>query len=87
MVATKSYSLVISDWNMAGITGLDLVRDLRARERTRNVPFIMTSIDGTRNRFRVAHKAGVTAFLLKPFDLSVFRAKLEEILRHAPVPS
>jgi two-component system chemotaxis response regulator CheY len=80
MMKAKKYGLVISDWNMPEMNGLDLLKAVRADERYRRLPYVMTSIDGSMERVKIARLAGVSAFLLKPFDESKLRAKLEEVL-------
>jgi two-component system chemotaxis response regulator CheY len=76
----RKYGIVISDWNMPEMTGLDLVRRIRADEHLARTPFLMTSVDGAVDRARFARQAGVNAFLIKPFDATMLRAKLHEVL-------
>lgn len=81
----RKFGVVISDWNMPEMTGLDLVRKIRADERMTKTPFLMTSVDGAVDRARIARQAGVNAFLIKPFDGPTLRAKLHEVLGPIPV--
>jgi two-component system chemotaxis response regulator CheY len=76
----KTYKLVICDWNMPEMSGLELLRIVRADERFRRLPFLITSIDGSLERIKIARLAGVSAFLLKPFDEMKLRTKLDEVL-------
>jgi two-component system chemotaxis response regulator CheY len=76
----KPYGLVVCDWNMPEMNGLDLLKIVRADETWKKLPFLMTSIDGSLERVKIARLAGVSAFLLKPFDETKLRAKLEEVL-------
>jgi two-component system, chemotaxis family, chemotaxis protein CheY len=76
----RKYGVVISDWNMPGMTGFDLVRRIRGDEKLARVPFLMTSVDGGIERARIARQAGVNAFLIKPFDVALLRAKLQQVL-------
>ena len=80
LMEKKQYGLVICDWNMPEMTGLDLLKILRADDRWKRLPFLMTSIDGSLERVKIARMAGITAFLLKPFDETKLRTKLEEVL-------
>ena len=80
MMEGKKYGLVISDWNMPEMNGLELLRIVRAEEGLRKLPFVITSIDGSLERVKIARLAGVSAFLLKPFDEMKLRAKLDEVL-------
>jgi two-component system chemotaxis response regulator CheY len=79
MMEEKKYGLVISDWNMPEMNGLELLRALRADERFKQTPFMMTSIDGSLERVKIARLTGVSAFLLKPFDEMKLRSKLDEV--------
>jgi two-component system chemotaxis response regulator CheY len=80
MLDAKKYGLVICDWNMPEMNGLDLLKIIRASDRWKRLPFLMTSIDGSLERVKIARLAGVSAFLLKPFDETKLRTKLEEVL-------
>jgi two-component system, chemotaxis family, chemotaxis protein CheY len=76
----RKYGVVISDWNMPGMTGFDLVRRIRADEKLARTPFLMTSVDGGVERARIARQAGVNAFLIKPFDALMLKGKIHEVL-------
>jgi two-component system, chemotaxis family, chemotaxis protein CheY len=76
----RKFGVVISDWNMPEMNGLDLVRRIRTDEKLARTPFLMTSVDGGVERARVARQAGVNAFLIKPFDGSILKTKLHEVL-------
>ncbi len=80
MMEAKKYGLVICDWNMPEMNGLELLKAVRSDDCFKRMPFLMTSIDGSMERVKIARLAGVSAFLLKPFDESKLRAKLEEVL-------
>jgi CheY-like chemotaxis protein len=80
----RKYSIIISDWNMPVMNGLELVRTMRGDDQLRRTPFIMTSVDGGIERARLARQAGVNAFLIKPFDAVMLKAKLQEVMRSAP---
>lgn len=80
----RRYGVVISDWNMPELTGLDLIKKIRADDKLARTPFLMTSVDGGVERARIARQAGVNAFLIKPFDGTALKAKLHEVLGRAP---
>ena len=82
-MASRKYGIVISDWNMPVMNGLELLRTIRADDQLRRTPFLMTSVDV--ERARLARQAGVNAFLIKPFDALTLKAKLHEVMRPAPV--
>ncbi|HEY7384539.1 MAG TPA: response regulator [Beijerinckiaceae bacterium] len=83
MMTQKKYGLVISDWNMPEMNGLDLLKATRGDESLRKTPFVITSIDGSLERVQIARVSGVSAFLLKPFDETTLRTKLEEVFQQA----
>jgi two-component system, chemotaxis family, chemotaxis protein CheY len=82
----RKYAVVISDWNMPVMNGLDLLRTIRNDDLLRRTPFLMTSVDGGLERARIARQAGVNAFLIKPFDAMTLKAKLHEVIGRGPVP-
>ena len=77
LLESKAYGLIICDWNMPVMSGFDLLLAIRADDRFRRIPYILTSIDGSPERVRIARDAGVSAFLLKPFNEAKLRAKLD----------
>lgn len=80
MMRNKSYRLVISDWNMPEMNGLDLLQAIRADERLKGTPFLLTSIDDAAERVNRAALAGASAFVSKPFDVPALKTNLEKML-------
>jgi two-component system, chemotaxis family, chemotaxis protein CheY len=80
----KKYALVISDWNMAPMTGLELLARTRSHEAHARTPFIMISAEADRGHVMAAKDAGANGYLVKPFTAQALRAKLESVL--APEP-
>lgn len=76
---TKSYGLVISDANMAPMTGLELLRQVRANERTRQTPFVMIAGDPAEGAAAEA-RAGASAYVVKPFNAQTLKSKLAPVL-------
>ena len=76
---TKEYALVISDWNMEPMTGLELLNRVRADERYKATPFLMVAND-TGEQHAAAGRAGVSSFIVKPFTAQVLKAKLVSVL-------
>lgn len=75
----RDYGLVISDWNMAPMTGFELLKRVRASERNRNTPFLMVTSESGSSRITAAGAAGVSAYLLKPYNAETLRAKMDEV--------
>lgn len=70
------YGLVISDWNMEGITGYDLLRKVRADATLKETPFIMITAEAKADHAIAAKEAGVDSYLLKPFNATVLESKI-----------
>ena len=66
-------SLVISDWNMDPLSGLDLLKLVRNSKSTSSIPFLMVTANISEDYWLRAIKEGVTEFLFKPYELSAFR--------------
>jgi two-component system chemotaxis response regulator CheY len=77
------YGLVISDWNMAPMTGLDLLRHVRADARLKDLPFIMITAESKTENVIAAKQAGVSNYIVKPFNAETLREKIEKVLVHA----
>jgi two-component system chemotaxis response regulator CheY len=78
-----NFGLVISDWNMAPMTGLDLLKEVRADQRLRNLPFIMITAESKTENVVAAKAAGVSNYIVKPFNAETLREKIEKVLVHA----
>ncbi|MCU0572820.1 MAG: chemotaxis protein CheW [Syntrophobacteraceae bacterium] len=70
--------LIISDWNMPNMDGLELLKWVRARESTRTVPFLMATGQGEKKQEQRALEAGVSSFVAKPFNEQELRVKIDE---------
>ena len=77
MMRDKDYELVISDWNMAPMTGYDLLREVRKDDDLSRARFIMVTADGTSENQVAAKRAGVNDYILKPFNAATLRSKIE----------
>jgi two-component system chemotaxis response regulator CheY len=78
-----NFGLVISDWNMAPMTGLDLLKEVRADQRLQNMPFIMITAESKTENVVAAKQAGVSNYIVKPFNAETLREKIEKVLVHA----
>jgi two-component system, chemotaxis family, chemotaxis protein CheY len=77
-MAEKQYSLVISDWNMEPVSGLDLLKQLRSEGNA--VPFIMVTAEGKTESVMEAKQAGVTNYIVKPYNAVTLKNKLVSVL-------
>jgi two-component system chemotaxis response regulator CheY len=80
MIKDKSYGLVLSDWNMQPMTGLELLQQVRAEAATRAVPFVMVTAEAKAENVVAARQAGVNNYVIKPFTLAVLKQKLTTVL-------
>jgi two-component system chemotaxis response regulator CheY len=78
----KRYGLVISDWNMAPMTGLELLQAVRADAKTASLPFIMITAESKTENVVAAKQAGVSNYIVKPFNAETLQGKIEKVLAH-----
>ena len=78
-----SYGLVISDWNMAPMTGLQLLQEVRADAKLKHVPFIMITAESKIENVVAAKQAGVSNYIVKPFNAETLKGKIEMVLGNA----
>ncbi|GIK99667.1 MAG: response regulator [Alphaproteobacteria bacterium] len=76
----KSYGLVISDWNMEPMTGLQLLQEVRADARLKTLPFLMITAESKTENVVEAKKAGVNNYIVKPFNADTLKSKLQAVL-------
>jgi two-component system chemotaxis response regulator CheY len=76
----RSYGLVISDWNMEPMTGLQLLKEVRADERLKGVPLIMVTAESKTENVVAAKAAGVNNYIVKPFNAETLKKKLETVI-------
>lgn len=74
--APGQFDLVLTDWNMPGKTGLEVIQDIRARDP--KVPIIMVTTEAEKGRVMQAIQAGVSDYLVKPFTADTLREKLSK---------
>src|SRR6201996_2793638 len=72
--------LIISDWNMAPMTGLELLRKVRAEPKLRHIPFIMVTAESKTENVIAAKQAGVSNYIVKPFNAETLRAKIASVM-------
>jgi two-component system chemotaxis response regulator CheY len=76
----KDYGMVISDWNMEPMTGIQLLREVRADARLKNLPFIMITAESKTENVIAAKEAGVNNYIVKPFNAATLKTKLVSVL-------
>lgn len=77
----KDYGLIISDWNMEPMTGLELLKKVRGSgESFSNVPFIMVTAESKTENVIIAKQAGVNNYIVKPFNAETLKNKIDSVL-------
>ena len=74
--APGKFDMVLTDWNMPGMTGLEVLKAIRAQDQ--KIPVIMVTTEAEKSRVLEAIQAGVTDYLVKPFTPDTLREKLEK---------
>ena len=75
----RTYGLVISDWNMEPMTGLQLLKEVRADNKLKPIPFVMITAESKTENVVAAKAAGVTNYIVKPFNAATLKQKLTAI--------
>jgi two-component system chemotaxis response regulator CheY len=78
------YGLVVSDWNMPVMEGIDLLKHVREDEALKTMPFLMVTAEAEKDKVITAIKAGVDNYVVKPFTAEVLKEKLEKIADKRP---
>jgi two-component system chemotaxis response regulator CheY len=80
MLKQRNFDFLITDWKMPGMSGLELLRQLRADERFVKLPVLMLTAESQRSLIIKAMEAGVTGYIVKPFATSALREKIAKML-------
>jgi two-component system chemotaxis response regulator CheY len=76
----EKIGLIVSDWFMPNMTGLELLKAIRADNNLKDIPFLMLTAEGKKENVIQAIQSGVSNYIIKPFTPETFRVKLEKIL-------
>jgi two-component system chemotaxis response regulator CheY len=76
----RAYGVVISDWNMQPMSGLDLLREVRADPALEHLPFIMITAESKAENVVAAREAGVDNYIVKPFNAETLKAKISSVV-------
>ena len=74
------FGLVISDWNMQPMTGLELLKEVRADAKLKHIPFIMVTAESKTENVVAAKQAGVSNYIVKPFNAETLKTKMSSVL-------
>ncbi len=79
-IRSREYGLILSDWNMSPMTGLELLTAVRSETKTASTPFVMVTAEAKTENVIAARQAGVNNYIIKPFTLAVLKQKLTAVL-------
>jgi two-component system chemotaxis response regulator CheY len=79
-IRAGNYDLVISDWNMTPVTGLDLLKQIRADGVLGKLPFIMVTAESKVENVVAAKQAGASQYIVKPFTAETLKAKIAAVM-------
>lgn len=79
-VRDDNIDLVISDWNMPNMSGMEFLRALRTDEQYKTLPFIMVTAEGKKENVIAAVQAGVNNYVVKPFNAATLKEKLIKVI-------
>lgn len=83
----RKYGLVISDWNMEPMTGYGLLKEMRADPELSDTPFIMVTAESKTENVIAAKKAGVSNYIVKPFNAQTLKSKIDAVFGNVAEPA
>ncbi|MBK7962004.1 MAG: response regulator [Bdellovibrionales bacterium] len=75
----EPYGFIISDWNMPKMAGIDLLKQCRAEDKYKGVPFMLVTAESEQKQILEAAKAGVSDYVVKPFNSATLKQKMEKV--------
>jgi two-component system, chemotaxis family, chemotaxis protein CheY len=82
-INSKTYGLIISDWNMEPMTGFQLLQRVREDPTKAHIPFIMVTAESKTDNVIAARNAGVSHYIVKPFNAGTLKAKIDQVFTPA----
>jgi two-component system chemotaxis response regulator CheY len=80
LLQAGGFDFLITDWNMPGMPGLDLLKAVRANEKLKKMPVLMLTAEAKREQIVEAAQAGVNGYVIKPFTAATLKEKIDKIL-------
>jgi two-component system chemotaxis response regulator CheY len=81
LLQAGSFDFVVTDWNMPGMTGIDLLRSIRGDARIAKTPVLMVTAEAQREQIIEAAQAGVNGYIIKPFNAATLKEKIDKIFQ------
>ncbi|GGI67450.1 chemotaxis response regulator CheY [Shewanella gelidii] len=79
MLQKGEFDFVVTDWNMPGMQGIDLLKAIRADDELKHIPVLMVTAEAKREQIIAAAQAGVNGYVVKPFTAATLKEKLDKI--------
>ena len=79
ILKTTKIDFVVTDWNMPGMTGLELLKAIRADEKLKTIPVLMVTAEAKREQIIEAAQCGVNGYVVKPFTAQTLKVKMEKV--------
>jgi two-component system chemotaxis response regulator CheY len=79
ILQTGTIDFLVTDWNMPGMTGIELLRAVRADDKLKTIPVLMVTAEAKRDQIIAAAQAGVNGYVVKPFTAVALKEKIEKI--------
>ncbi|WP_183909886.1 chemotaxis response regulator CheY [Simiduia aestuariiviva] len=79
MLKAGDFDFLVTDWNMPGMTGIELLKQVRADEKLAALPVLMVTAEAKRDQIIEAAQAGVSGYVVKPFTAQVLKEKIDKI--------
>jgi len=79
MLQSSDFDFVVTDWNMPGMTGIELLKKIRSDERLKSIPVLMVTAEAKRDQIVAAAQAGVNGYVVKPFTAAALKEKIDKI--------
>ncbi|KIA82100.1 histidine kinase [Chromobacterium violaceum] len=84
---TQSFDFVVSDWNMPNMTGIELLKAVRADPQLKHLPFMMITAEAKRENIIEAAMAGASGYIVKPFTAATMEEKMNKIFQNMNKPA
>ena len=81
LLKKSDFDFLVTDWNMPGMTGIDLLKAVRADEKLQSLPVLMVTAETKRDQIIEAAQAGVNGYVVKPFTAQGLKEKIEKIFQ------
>ncbi len=79
ILKSGNFDFLVTDWNMPGMTGIDLLKAVRADPNLKHLPVLMVTAESKREQIILAAQAGVNGYIVKPFTAQTLKEKIDKI--------